>query len=227
MCLYARVNVIFAPWPPLPRPEPVLAERLALVLDNLRRDAASDATRNWIMGPLINLFWTYVASVIRRFAALAARHAAGTLRPPPSRPRSTPPSKERDRSPPKPRVPYRFRWLVDMMGYRAIGYGAQIRHMMIHDTELAALMAADPRTGRLLRPLCRMLGMEPGPDLPPSLFPPRAAKPPEAEPEAAPSSLVPSPEREPIAPPTSRPTPPWSAFAENPGTVPNSAKPAL
>ncbi len=54
-------------------------------------------------------------------------------------------------------------------------YGGQVQHLL-GDPELAALLAAEPKLGRILRPLCRMLAIRPGPDLPAGLH--RAEPPP-------------------------------------------------
>ena len=53
---------------------------------------------------------------------------------------------------------------------------SQLRHLL-RDAEFAAFLAAAPQAGRLLRPLCRMLGIGPDPDIPVGLFqrPPAAA----------------------------------------------------
>jgi hypothetical protein len=55
----------------------------------------------------------------------------------------------------------------------AAAAGSQLRHLLA-DPEMAALIEAAPQMGRLLRPLCRSLGVR----LPPGLLPPpRAPKP--------------------------------------------------
>jgi hypothetical protein len=58
---------------------------------------------------------------------------------------------------------------------------SQLRHLLA-DPEMTALIQAAPQAGRLLRPLCRNLGVELPPCLQPPPRPPRPAR-------AAPSSL--------------------------------------
>src|SRR6185312_11003612 len=53
-------------------------------------------------------------------------------------------------------------WLIRLGGYKAAAYGSLLQHLLA-DPEMAALIAAAPQLGRVLRPLCRMLGIDPGP----------------------------------------------------------------
>ena len=46
------------------------------------------------------------------------------------------------------------------LGYEAAGYGSQLAALLA-EPELQALLLAAPAAGRILRPLCRMLGVEP------------------------------------------------------------------
>lgn len=64
------------------------------------------------------------------------------------------------RGPEVPRLPRRFAWLLPMVPYEAAGFASQLRHTL-SDPEMVALLAASPRLGAVLRPLCRMLGLEP------------------------------------------------------------------
>ncbi len=174
--MFPVVNMHFN-YVPRSLPEaPDVAGRLAQILDGVRDLAARHAARNWVLIPVTLLLSAYLSSVARRFASLAARLAAGPLRHRPPRPRPPHPEAAAERPAAKPRVPVRFGWLIEWLGYHAVGRGSQLRHVLANDPEMAAIMAASPQAGRILRPLCRMLGLAPGPDLPPSLFPPRAAK---------------------------------------------------
>ena len=196
--MYLRVNLNFN-YVPRAMPEPTnLTERLATVLNGLRDVAAHYAAKNRAFVPVTILLSLYLTSVIRRFGALAARLAAGPIharppRPRPPQPRPPQPDAARERAPPKPRTPRRFSWLVVWLGYHAAGYGLQLRHILANDHEMAALIAASPQAGRILRPLCRMLGIKPAADLPPSLFPPRPAKAPTFAAAAEPA--IPGPPR--------------------------------
>ncbi len=58
---------------------------------------------------------------------------------------------------------------------------SQLQHLLA-EPEMAALIAAAPQMGRILRPLCRMLGVRPPPGL---RAPPPARAPAPASPAAA------------------------------------------
>ena len=49
-------------------------------------------------------------------------------------------------------------WLVRELGWEAAGYGCQLE-ALIAEPAMQALLASLPATGRILRPLCRMLGV--------------------------------------------------------------------
>ena len=55
--------------------------------------------------------------------------------------------------------PARFAWLVRMAGYRAAGFGEQLR-VVLEREEMVEFFAAVPQARRILRPVCRMLGLE-------------------------------------------------------------------
>ncbi len=55
----------------------------------------------------------------------------------------------------------------------------------------AEFLAAAPQAGRLLRPLCRMLGIEPPPVIAPTPRPPRPKRPRPAQPSPGPSGKYP------------------------------------
>jgi hypothetical protein len=55
-------------------------------------------------------------------------------------------------------------WLTCMLGYDAAGYGSQLRHLLT-DAECAAFLEAVPQAGRILRPLLRMLSIDPLPEV--------------------------------------------------------------
>ena len=171
---------IFALQRPLPSGPPNLAERLGPTFHGLREVAGVHAVRNRALAPLLLLFAIYLGRVMRRFELLATRFEAGTLRIQPKRARSgakpEPSAAGAGGRPRKPRVPQRLGWLIKTLGYHAAGRAQQLRHMLVHDTQMRALFSASPQAGRILRPLCRMLRIEPGPDLPPSLYPPRPVK---------------------------------------------------
>ena len=69
---------------PLPRTPP---ERFASIIDLLCRTVAASIAGGRPGGPLIILIWRRLKRMGVRFAALAARHEAGTLPAPRRRPR--------------------------------------------------------------------------------------------------------------------------------------------
>ena len=107
----------------------------------------------------------------------APRFRSAASRPAESRPASPEMAAETETNaaqPPPERLPKDFAWLVRLAGSEAVCYGGQLAHLL-RDPEMVALLAASPQIVRLLRPLCRALGVDP------SLLPPRsprAARPP-------------------------------------------------
>ena len=56
------------------------------------------------------------------------------------------------------RLPMGKGWLVRELGWEAAGYGSQLQHLL-DDPAMQAALAAVPAVGRILRPICRMLGV--------------------------------------------------------------------
>ena len=169
---------------PLPAP----ADRFASILDGLCRAVAVHAHRNALARPLLVLFYSHLRRMVVRLANLAVRVRNGTL---PARRRpcaasSRPASPRPARVPRPPRLPRGFAWVPRLVP-EANGYASQLRHLLA-EPEMAALLAAAPQAGRILRPLCRMLGIRP---LPGPLAPPPAAA------GTPPGTAVPAPPPEP------------------------------
>ena len=59
---------------------------------------------------------------------------------------------------PRVRFPGRQGWLVRVLGYEAVAYKLQLEHVLA-EPGLQDLLAALPAAARLLRPVCRMLGI--------------------------------------------------------------------
>ena len=145
-------------------PAPLSAtDAFALIVERLCQTVAAQSYRERMAAPLILLIWTRLRRLAARFAALAARVRAGTLRSrAPARRAASRPASPSGLSPPPPRLPNDFAWLVRLVGREAAGCGSQLQFLLT-DPEFAALIAAAPQMGRVLRPLCRMLGVEPPP----------------------------------------------------------------
>jgi len=121
-----------------------------------------------LSGPLLILLWTRLQVVSRRLAALAARAAAGRAL---TRRHITPlPPIRRTPPAPFPHLPHKFAWLVRLVPEAAC-HGSQLRHLLA-EPEMEALLAVSPQARRLLRPLCRMLAVEPPQAVPRAKPPP-------------------------------------------------------
>ena len=172
-----------------------LAQRLAGILDLLCRAVADQGGRKLLAVPLVLLVWGRLRHLSTRILRLAAKIEAGTPPPRPRRPRAPRPGR------PKPplSLPRGRSWLIRLVRQEAAAAGSQLRYLLA-EPDMRALVAADPRMGRLLRPLCHALGVTPPPEIAkPATVPAPAAAAPVAAP-AAPAaagtvqpSLVPVP----------------------------------
>jgi hypothetical protein len=121
--------------------------------------------------------WPYLQRLAKRFEELVRRVEAGTL----AKPRAAslaPRVRLPQFGPPclrHPGLPTSFAWLIRLVPYHAACVGGQVRHLLAKP-EMAALFLAAPQVARIFRPLCRMLAVAPGPDLPPGLFKPRVRR---------------------------------------------------
>jgi hypothetical protein len=52
-----------------------------------------------------------------------------------------------------------FAWLIGMVGWQSAGCGSQLR-AVLETPEMARFLTATPAAGRVLLPICRMLGIE-------------------------------------------------------------------
>jgi len=162
--------------------------------------------------PLIAPALRRVGRLSARFLAVVAAFRAGRLIPPRASPdtdqrpapasRTRPSSEEAQAaafgaaasglpaSPKLERLPARFGWLL-RFGSEVACHRSQLEHWLTANPELGKLLAAAPHAGRILRPLCHMLGIP----LPPALrLPPR---PPGHKLEPAASGCSPMPSRVP------------------------------
>lgn len=128
-----------------------LSDRFAAIVEGLYQ-ATARAVRGPMMAPLILLICARLRRITARFASLAARYAAGTLRPlrtPATEPRATGPHLP----PPRDPLPRGYAWLIPLVP-GAASYGSQLQYLL-SQPEMAAMIAAVPRMATLLRPLCR------------------------------------------------------------------------
>ena len=139
-----------------PAASPALADRFAHLVEGLRRAIAARGVGLGLAVPLMLLLWSRLRRTAERFARLAAKVHAGTLPPPRRRLRSPRPAR------PQPlRLPRGVAWLVRRLP-QAASAASQLQHLLA-DPAMADLLAAAPQAGRLLRPLCQMLGVRPPP----------------------------------------------------------------
>ena len=163
-------------------PLPV-TDRFALIIEDLL-NAVAARRRFGLSGLLIIAIWSRLRRIAARFAVLATGIRIGKA--PAPRRRVSRPASSRPKSP-LPiwlRLPNGFAWLVRLVPHEAADFGSQLTHLLT-DPEMIALVSAHPETGRVLRPLCRMLGVA----TPPLLRlarPSPAAPPPSPEPPATP-----------------------------------------
>ena len=175
------------------------AERFGVILRDLREALAAQGVRGALTGWLLILTVGRLNRAAQRVMAIAARLAAGTLRPPrpplphpplphpPSRPPMpmpvpvpAPPAPPAAPAPPRPRLPQRFGWLLrrllpqETARCRVANHRSQLAHLLAQP-DMVALIEAAPAIGRQIRPVCRMLGLTPPPPLrlPPRPRPPR------------------------------------------------------
>ncbi len=186
--------------------------RFAGIIAMLCRMVAARIAGGRLAGPLIILICRRLRRLARRFSALAARHAAGRL-PARRHPRGTPRT-PRPARPAAPSPPPRDRaWLIRLVPEAAAG--TSHLQLLLAEPEMAALIAAAPQTGRILRPLCHMLGVRPPAIL---ALPPRPA-PRRARLRKADGARLPSATASPAAAPAHRdaaPPPPCAPRACGP-----------
>ncbi|MBV8456538.1 MAG: hypothetical protein JO122_07975 [Acetobacteraceae bacterium] len=115
--------------------------------------------------PLLFLAWTRLRRLAVRFEALVADFRAGRL--PAARsvrgaPENLPQLPNLPGLPPPYRAPRESGWLL-RLAPEAAAFAGQVEHLLA-DPEMKALLAGSPQAGRMLGPLCRMLGIlsEPG-----------------------------------------------------------------
>ena len=148
--------------------------QFATILFGLRAEIAAQAARDRARTALLVLVWGRIGRMGTRLEKLFARWRANTL---PNRTLLKPrPSRAGESRTPRemPHLPTGHAWLVVIMGYDAAGRGSQLQHLLAHP-DLPEFLDAAPQAGRILRPLCRMLGVIPPPQLlrpePPPLDP--------------------------------------------------------
>ena len=211
------MGCVLIPFVPPAASQP-LTHRFALFIEALRHAVARRGGRGGLPGPLLVLIWSRLRRMAARFTQLAERGPARSG-PAGSGPAGIGTTLSAVKAPgasaaPQPRTraslqPSRsFASLLRLVPETAQLTG-QLRHLLA-DPEMAPLLAATPELGRILRPLCHMLGIRPVHTA--SLYPPpRSIVTPKAERKVPPAkpveyAEVPPPLPPPAPPPTTPPT---------------------
>jgi hypothetical protein len=132
-----------------------------LIVEAMCRAVAERAARDVAGHALLVLLWARLRRLAGRLARAAARVAAGA---PSARPRPADgAAASADPPPPCPRTPDKLprslRALARLVPEAAC-YGGQLRQLLARP-EIADLLAEAPHLGRYIRPLCRLLGIDP------------------------------------------------------------------
>ncbi|HQT68762.1 MAG TPA: hypothetical protein PLC74_14280, partial [Acetobacteraceae bacterium] len=145
-----------------------LPDRFAQIMDGLCRIIADQGLAAKLASPLIILIWARLRRLAQRFAR-ATTHTANPHRRP-RRPARSPRCAgccAARRNTPNP-LPHAYAWLRRLLPGTA-GAASQLRHLLA-EPEMVSLLAQTPAIGRIIRPLCHLLGVS-GPPPPPRSSP--------------------------------------------------------
>ena len=131
------------------------------ILSDLQAVIAVHAARNRALTVLLVALWGRIARMRTRLERLVALWRAGKL-PAARAPRVRGTTQRQVRT--TQSFPASLGWLTRKLGYEAAVFGSQLRHLMT-DAECAAFLEAVPQAGRILRPLLRMLSIDPLPEI--------------------------------------------------------------
>ena len=191
---------------------PDLARRFGVIITLLAALVARAFLRDPRYVTIIVPLWTRLNRAARRFERIMARLAAGTPsrpsrpgRPSSPRPADARPAEARPFDPRLAALPSTHAWLSQALGSEGRCHASQLNYLL-REPGTAALIAASPQAARLLRPLCRILGLDP------AILPPRPPRP-RREPSepagpvapAAPAPQAVQPPEPPSAPPPEKP----------------------
>ena len=152
------------PWTASPLPT-CLADRLGLIIQALCGAIAARMAKHGDAAPLLFLAWTRLRRLAVRFEKLMADVRSGRVAAAPAagdRVECLPQLPGLPAWPSPYRVPRGFGWLLRLAPASA-AYAGQVEYLLA-DPEMKALAAGWPQAARMLRPLCRMLGIRPGPE---------------------------------------------------------------
>ncbi len=139
------------------------ADRFVLMIDALCTVIVTGLAAG-MSGPQVIGIWDRLTRILTRFAAILAR----PIKPRAITPRTIPahPPAARPQVQARPfkarRLPTGYGWLIRRLP--AASPFAEELQRLIGDPQMAALLQANPGMARLLRPLCRMLGVQQPPE---------------------------------------------------------------
>ena len=128
------------------------AGRFTMIAASLVALIARGFLRNPSLAPLIIPLCRRITRTARRLATLMAQLTAGQLPTPRIRPRHP------GGHTAKNTIPVTGAWLVRTLQHEAAGLASQLAHLLA-EPDVSDLLDAAPAARRLLRPLCRMLGL--------------------------------------------------------------------
>jgi hypothetical protein len=137
-------------------PKNTLRERFAWMVEWARKMMGAEAHRRRLDGPIPIAAFKRMGRLGQRFIALYTLWKAGTL--PNARVRA-PDGRDRT-SGRRPNELRRFNWFRRLWPDTAAPVAGALIELM-HDEEMPALVAAAPQVGRILRPMCWMVGIRP------------------------------------------------------------------
>ncbi len=155
--------------PPIPttaqESAPEMARRLGVIVAGLAALVAWRFLRLPHLVALIVPLWTRLTRAARRFERLVLRPAR------PRKPRTGSVENSQsgatdDARPRSAALPSGRGWLVRELGYEAVAFSLQLEALLA-EPAMQAMLAGLPGAGRILRPLCRMLGV-PASAMPPA-----------------------------------------------------------
>jgi hypothetical protein len=147
---------------------------LGFVIAALFEVVAAHCEKHRAMLPILPILWRRLHITAARFQILFTRWCEGRLlapRNPAHRKPQGQPSPEPDPNDRDPVLPRGDGWLTKRVPQAAI-FGTHLRYLLA-DPDVATFLAEVPQAGRMLLPLCRMLGVKPLPQM----RPPKRPKP--------------------------------------------------
>jgi hypothetical protein len=135
------------------------ARRFAVITEALCRAVGNAIARGFITVAMAIVVCRRIQGVRSRLLARESRFLAGTLR--------TEVTMRAERAvvagatrPLQDWLPRRFAWLCVMVPSEAASYASQLR-VVLADPDMVALLGSCPQAVKIVRPLCRMLGIAP------------------------------------------------------------------